>query len=285
MNVHVERSWPSTPGLVLRQVRYQLLMLFRTPIAMFFTIVLPLIMLVVFNMIFADETVTTPAGEWPLQQFYTGSLAAFTAVSASFTNLANTIPIRREEGVLKRWRGTPLPPWTYLAGFIGSATALALAGSVLMIMVGVVFYDVEIDPARMPAALLTLVVGVMSFSALGIALGSVVPNANAAPAAANAFILPLAFVSGVFIPIDDAPGWLATVGGVFPLRPFALAVQDAFHPLVQPPALYPDRLAVVAAWGVAGAVVSALCFKWSPSQQAGTSRRRSRRSSEVVGEA
>lgn len=282
--------WPSTGATVLRQVRYQLLILWRTPIAMFFTIILPLVMLVVFNLIFANETVSSPAGEWPLQQFYTGSIAAFTAVSASFTNLANVVPIRREEGVLKRWRGTPLPPWTHIAGLIGSATLLAIAGSILMIAVGVAFYDVEIDPARMPAALLAIVVGVVSFSSLGIALGSVVPTASAAPAAANAFILPLAFVSGVFIPLDDAPQWLTTVGDVFPLRPFATSVQDAFHPLVEPPALYPGRLAVVAAWGIAGAIASARFFEWSPSVQSSRHARGSRRradtsASEVVREA
>ncbi|MEJ7562080.1 MAG: ABC transporter permease [Ilumatobacteraceae bacterium] len=290
-------EWPSTAGVALRQVRYQLLLLWRTPIAMFFTIVLPLVMLVVFNLLFSGEDVETPAGQWPLSQFYTGSIAAFTAVSATFTNLANTIPIRREEGVMKRWRGTPVPRWTYLAGFVGSATLLALAGSLLMILFGVVFYDVDVEPAKMPAALLTFVIGVAAFSAMGIALGSLVPNANAAPAAANAFILPLAFVSGVFIPLEDAPDWLTTVAGIFPLRPFATSVQDAFNPLVDSPALFPGRLAVVAAWGVAGAVAAAMWFRWSPKQADGRSASRRRRrasadagagtggSSEVVREA
>ena len=69
-------------------------------------------------------------GEWRLSQFYTGGLAAFTAVSATFTNLANAVPVRRDEGVLKRWRGTPLPPWSYIGGLIGSAIVLAAAGVV-----------------------------------------------------------------------------------------------------------------------------------------------------------
>ncbi|MEJ7720735.1 MAG: ABC transporter permease [Ilumatobacteraceae bacterium] len=290
-------EWPSTAGVALRQVRYQLLLLWRTPIAMFFTIVLPLVMLVVFNLLFSGEDVETPAGQWPLSQFYTGSIAAFTAVSATFTNLANTIPIRREEGVMKRWRGTPVPRWTYLAGFVGSATLLALAGSLLMILFGVVFYDVDVEPAKMPAALLTFVIGVAAFSAMGIALGSLVPNANAAPAAANAFILPLAFVSGVFIPLEGRAR-LAHDGR----RDLSAAtVRDVSAGRVQPARRLagplPGRLAVVAAWGVAGAVAAAMWFRWSPKQADGRSASRRRRrasadagagtggSSEVVREA
>ena len=100
----------------------------RTPIAVFFTLALPLIMLVLFNALFGGNDVDTGSGTWPLSQFYTGGLAAFTAVSATFTNLANVVPIRRDEGVLKRWRGTPLPTWMYLGGLIGSAVAIAAAG-------------------------------------------------------------------------------------------------------------------------------------------------------------
>ena len=93
--------------LLTRQVRYQLLQFVRIPVALFFTLLLPLLMLLLFNSLFAgdDAYVDTPAGRWPLQQFYVGSLAAFTAVSSTFTNLANTVPIRRQEGILEALRG------------------------------------------------------------------------------------------------------------------------------------------------------------------------------------
>src|SRR6185436_6169198 len=100
----------------------------RTPIAVFFVILLPLIMLVLFNALFGGNTVDTGFGSWKSSQFYTGGLAAFTAVSATFTNLANTVPIRRDEGVLKRWRGTPQRHWVFLSGLIGSAIVLAAVG-------------------------------------------------------------------------------------------------------------------------------------------------------------
>ena len=117
-------------------------------------------MLVLFNALFGGNTVDTGSGPWRSSQFYTGGLAAFTAVSATFTNLANIVPIRRDEGVLKRWRGTPLPPWAYLGGLIGSAIVLAAAGAVVMLALGVVAYDLEIEAGQVPAMIVTFLVGV-----------------------------------------------------------------------------------------------------------------------------
>src|SRR5690606_2729835 len=105
-----------------------------------------------FNALFGDATVTVEGGqEWSVRQFYTGGLAVFTAVSATYTNLANMVPIRREEGVMKRWRGTPLPTGVYIGGFVGSAIVLAVLGTLLMLTIGYVFYDLDVDPAKMPA--------------------------------------------------------------------------------------------------------------------------------------
>lgn len=268
-------SWPSSGRLVLSQIKYQLLSFWRTPIALFFTLVLPLIMLLLFNSLFGDDTVTVNGAEWSVSQFYTGGLGAFAAVSATYTNLANTVPIRREEGVLKRWRGTPLPTGFYLAGFIGSAIVLAFAGLVLMLGVGVAFYDLQIEAAKMPGALLTFVVGVGSFAALGMAVAAIVPSASSAAAVANATILPLAFVSNVFISTgDDAPRWMRTVGDFFPLKPFAEGIQDSLNPFVDAPAIDWARLAWIAAWGAAGLIVAVKFFTWEPAPGGVSSRRR-----------
>ena len=113
--------------MVLGQIRYQVLLFVRRPVGMFFTIMLPLIMLVLFNAIFGEGTVDTPAGGVEDQEFYTGGLAAFTAVSATYTNLANMVPIRREEGMLKRWRSTPVRTGTYISGWV--LVALAAIGA------------------------------------------------------------------------------------------------------------------------------------------------------------
>ena len=258
-------SWPSTFALVREQTRYQILTFMRSPVGLFFTLGLPLFMLVLFNALFGDGTVDTPAGSWSVQQFYTGGLAAFTAVSATYTNLVNMVPIRRDDGILKRWRSTPLPPSVYLTGWILGALAIAVLGVALQLTLGVLAYDLTIDSAKVPAMILTFVVGVACFAALGLAVAGLVPNADSAPAVANATILPLAFVSDIFIPLEDPPRWLALVGDVFPLKPFVNAFQNTLNPLVDAPAFTWGKMAVVLAWGVGGVVVARSTFSWEPS--------------------
>jgi len=170
--------------LLAQQVRAQLLQFVRIPVALFFTLLLPLLMLLLFNSLFAgdDAYVDTPAGRLPLQQFYVGSLAAFTAVSSTFTNLANTVPIRRQEGILKRWRGTPMRHWVYLGGYLGAAVVIAAVGVAIMIVVGVAFFGTELEAAKLPALVVTFLVGVATFSALGLAVTTIINKAEAAPA-------------------------------------------------------------------------------------------------------
>jgi ABC-2 type transport system permease protein len=184
------------------------------------------------------------------------------------------VPIRRADGILKRWRSTPLPTWTYLTGWIGAAVAVALGGVAGMLALGVVFYDLDVDVAKLPAMVVTFLIGVAAFAALGLAVASLVPSADTAPAVANATILPLAFVSDVFVAADEPPRWLDVLGDVFPLKPFVNAFQDTLNPLVDAPAFDVGRLAVVAAWGVAGALVATRTFRWEPATRAGRSRRR-----------
>ena len=119
-------AWSSNLSLTLQQIRYQLLTFVRTPIALFFTLVFPLMFFLLVSTVFGDSEIEADGGTWTVSQFYTGGIAAFAAVSATFTNLANMVPIRRDEGVMKRWRGTPLPSGVYIAGFVGSAFVLAL---------------------------------------------------------------------------------------------------------------------------------------------------------------
>lgn len=277
--------WPSSRRLVAEQARYQFLNSVRSPVGMFFTLGLPTIMLVLFNALFGDGTLSTPEGEWSVRQFYTGGLAAFTAVSATYTNLVNVVPIRRDEGILKRWRSTPLPTWVHLSGWLFGALAIAVIGTALQLLIGVVLYDLSIEPAKIPALLVTFVVGVAAFAALGLAVAGMVPNADSAPAVANATILPLAFVSDVFVAQDDPPRWLEIVGGVFPLKPFANAFQDVLNPLVDAPAFAWDDLAVVVAWGAVGVLLARRTFTWEPAAPGGASARQGRRSRRGAGQA
>jgi ABC-2 type transport system permease protein len=271
-------NWPSPVRLLAGQIRYQLLVFWRTPVAMFFTLALPLMILLLFNALFGDATVTIQGGEWPIRQFYTGGLAAFTAVSATYTNLANTVPIRREEGILKRWRSTPLPTAQYIGGFVGSALVIAFLGAALMVGIGIVFYDLQVEAAKLPGALLMFVVGVCSFAALGMAVATLVPTASSAAAVANATILPLSFISNVFIATgDDAPAWMTTIANLFPLRPFVTSIQDSFNPFVPAPAIDWVDIGFVALWGVAGSLLALNRFRWEPHPSGTRTRRRRRR--------
>lgn len=274
-------DYPSDVSLIALQVKYQLRYFFRIPVALFFTLILPIVMLVLFNALFGDNTVTIEGGEWPIRQFYTGGLAAYTAVSATYSNIGNMVPIRRDEGILKRWRSTPLPTWTYLAGLIGASVIIAFAGTILMLAMGAAFYDLSIEWNKMPAAFVTLLVGVAAFAALGMALVSVIKSASSSAAVVNATILPLAFISDVFVATDDG-GFLNTVANLFPLKPFVNAFQGCFNPFVEGSGFAPDKLAFVAAWGVAGALVAIKRFTWEPS---GAAPRRGRRARQAAADA
>jgi ABC-2 type transport system permease protein len=279
----VTPAWPSKLGLAGQQTRYQVVTFVRSPVGMFFTLGLPLIMLVLFNALFGDGIVVTDAGDWSIQQFYTGGLAAFTAVSATYTNLVNVVPIRRDEGILKRWRSTPIPPSVYLAGWILGALVMAVIGVVLQLLLGVLAYDLTIEVSKVPAMLVTFVLGVAAFAALGLAVAGLVPSADSAPAVANATILPLAFVSDVFIPLEDAPPWIEIVGDIFPLKPFVNGFQNTLNPLVDSPGFSARELAVVVAWGVVGVILARSTFTWEPSTRGGRrSRRRSPSSNEAA---
>ncbi len=275
------RVWPSWSRQAVRQARAQTLVFVRTPIAAFFTLLLPLVMLIVFNALF-DGEVDTELGPIKISQFYTSGLAAFTAVSATYTNLVNFIPMRRDEGILKRVRGTPLQPSAYIGGVVLSALLIAVIGAVLMLALGVLFYDLQVEAAKMPAAVVTFVVALTTFSLLGLAVASLVPNAASAPAVANATILPLAFISSIFVPLENPPRWLTVMGDIFPLKHFAEAFQAAFNPFVEAPAFRWGNLAMIALWGVGGAAVAVRKFNWEPSVGATRGRRRRRAPEELA---
>lgn len=272
----VATTFPGTVGLVLQQVRYQLLTTRRSPVGLFFTLVLPVVMLVLFGALFGSDTVETPVGALKTPVYYTGALAAFTAVSATYTTLVNVVPIRRDEGTLKRWRSTPLPTGVYLAGWIISAVVTAAVGVCIQLGVGIAFYDVSIEPSKLPAMLLSFLVGVGAFAALGMGVAALVPDGDSAPAVANATILPLAFISDTFVPMDhERPAWLK-IADWLPLKPFVNAFQTTLNPLAGAPAWSWGKLALVAAWGAFGLLLAITRFRWEPSTTTTTSRRRAR---------
>ena len=130
--------------------------------------------------------------------------------------------------------------------------------------VGALFYGVEVPTTTMPALLVALAVGAATFCALGLAVTGITPNGDAAPAVTNAIILPLLFISDVFIPQSNAPGWLNTVANIFPVIHFSKALQTPFNPFETGSGFEPLHLAVMAIWLVIGIVVAVFTFTWEP---------------------
>jgi ABC-2 type transport system permease protein len=271
-------------GLVYQQIKYQNKIFWRTPVSAFFTIVFPLMFLVLFTAIFGNDEleslgVTTA-------QFYAPALAVFAAASATYTNLAITTAIARDAGILKKVRGTPLPPWVYITGRVGSAVWIALIAVAIMMAVGSIVYGVDIITATFAAAVISFVVGAATFAVLGLMVAALVPNGDSAPAVANATLLPIAFVSDVFIVTEDAPAWMEGVGNFFPLKHFVAGFGDAFNPNLSGSGFawtgsndeyaIGTHLAVMAAWGIGAAIIAVRYFKWEPPGDRGSGRRRRR---------
>lgn len=256
-------AWPAWHRLVWVSTRSQNRTFWRNPVPVFFTLGLPLIMLVLFGSLFSWE-IDVGFGLVPAAQFYAPALAAFTAANAALSNVGITLAFQRQFGLLKRVRGTPLPPSAFLGGTVVSSVWIALLGTLVMFLAGVLFFDVGIAAAKIPAATLSFLVGTASFAGLGLALAAVSPSGNSSPAVANGVILPMAFVSNVFVPAEDPPDWLRILGDVLPLKHFSNAFSAAFHPAVAAPAWRGTDLAIMAAWGVGGALCAWRFFDWMP---------------------
>jgi ABC-type multidrug transport system permease subunit len=252
---------PSTASLIWNQFRYGTTTFIRTPVAAFFTLVFPTTFLVVISAIAGNAVLDDRSGV-RLAQFLTPVFAVFGICMASFVSLALAVAYARQAGVLKRLRATPLPASIHVAGRLATAMFVSLVALVLIVLVGVVFYGVQIVWSTLPATLLTIVVGVFCFAALGLAVASLAPTPGATQALANGGLILLAFISDVFI--VQLPDWLDRVGWVFPLKHFVNAVADAFNPYLSGSGLYWDHLAVMAAWGVGGTLVALRFFTWEP---------------------
>ncbi len=251
-------------GLVLRQLRFTNRAFWRNPAAAFFTFAFPLLFLVIFTTLFGSADININGNNVSVATFYIAGIAAFSVITACYTNIAMSLTFARDLGVLKRVKGTPLPGWAYLAARMLHAVAIAILLVLICLIFGMLLYDARLPAGSIPAFVVTLAVGAACFTALGMAITTVVPNADAAPAIVNASILPLLFVSDVFIPLQDPPAWLDMLGNFFPVRHFSEAMQNVFFPAPGSSAFRPADLAVMAAWGAAGLLAAVRRFSWEP---------------------
>jgi len=253
----------SAVALTLSQVRYTNKAFWRNPASAFFIFAFPLMFLVIFTALLGHGTIrVSPGRVVEISTYYVAAMASFGVISACYTNIAISVSFQRDTGVLKRTNGTPLPS----SAFLGARMLHALLVGILLVVItagfGRLLYSASI-PAGLTLLrfLVMLLVGAASFCALGFAITAVIPNADAAPAIVNASILPLLFLSGVFIPLgSNAPAWIVWIARIFPVWHFARGMQAGFLGT----AFSWSDVIIVAAWGLAGLLASIRFFSWEP---------------------
>ena len=249
-------------ALTLSQIRYVNKAYWRSPASAFFALAYPLMFLVIFTSIFRNSTVQFGARSLNEATFYVPAMVTLAVITVCFNNVAVAITFQRDSGVLKRINGTPVPS----ASFFGARILHAVLVSALLVVItaafGRVFYSADIPTGvTLLRMLVMLAVGAAAFCALGFAISSVIPNADASLPIVNAIILPLLFLSGVFIPLGNtSPSWMVWAGRVFPVRHFLAGMQAGF---LGASFNWTDVL-VVAAWGLAGLLFAIRFFRWEP---------------------
>jgi ABC-2 type transport system permease protein len=248
--------------LVARQVWYEQLSFWLNPLGAFFTLGFSVIFLVLLGAIAGNSKIGSGYGSVKLVQYYLASFAAYAIMAACFTVLAQTLVNRREMGLLKRLRLSPVPTWSLLSAIFLSTMIVALLQVGILLAVGTLGFG-DYLPAHGGAFILTIVVGMFSFTALGLGMSTLVPNADAAgPMISIVFFLLLAF-SGLYFPIT--PGsTLANISGYFPVRHLITALLASFN---LPPGANPwawRDLGVMAIWGVVAVAVALRRWQWAP---------------------
>ena len=207
----------------------------RNPRASFFTFVFPLVLFVLIGGLNSGTILiaTHPAVRIDASQYFAPSIAIFSMLTATYTSVIFGIANAKEKGILKRVRGTPLPPAVYICAVIASAIIAGLAAVTLMFVVAIALFGVNIYPHLLPAAVVTLTLGGAALAALAIFVSTFVKKADSAPAVANITMFPLMFLSGIFFPTVGFPDWLQKVVDFFPVSHMVDAFGACFRPFTQ----------------------------------------------------
>ena len=239
-------------GAAWRQYRLERKMFWRNPSAAFFNFALPLVFLMLFGAIFAEE-------QENLDVIVPG-IAGMSVMSTTFNALAMNLVFLREQGILKRMRGTPLPTRAYLGGLAANAITNTAIQIALVVLAGKLFFGVD-WPKDLPALLVFVLLGVVCLGSLGVALAHAIPNFDSAPAYSNAVFLPMIVISGVFYDDENAPAVLRDIAEVLPLKHLIDGLSGA---MVTGEGLADHwvALAVLGAWAAAGAALAVRGFSW-----------------------
>jgi ABC-2 type transport system permease protein len=237
-------------ALAWEQFRLERKLFWRNPSAAFFNFILPLLLLLLVASVFAND-------ENELDVLIPG-IAGMSVMATTFNALTFNLTFLREQGILKRVRGTPIPAASYLGGLIGSAVVNAFVQVALVVVIGNALYGVEWP--RDPLALVAFTaLGVTCFGALGIAFSHAIPNLDSAPAYANAVFLPVIFISGVFYSADSLPAVLEAIAQALPLKHVVDGLSGA---IVGSGVDQLGAAGIVGGWAAAGVFLAVRYFRW-----------------------
>jgi ABC-2 type transport system permease protein len=257
----------SDAGLVLVQTRYAVLATLRTPRAMLFGALFPIIFLILFNSLFTqggDQTTTVAGHTIDVHGYFTAGLIAYALALSCFSTPLMTLVAARERGQLKRQRGMPPPAWTFIAAQVLRSVAFALVIGAVMIVIGVAAYGVDLPARTVPGFLIYLFLGTATLSALGIAATALAKDEDSAQPIGAFTVVMLSFVSGIFISLETLPNWLEDVGRAFPLYHLAAGLQTT---VAQDPTgigVTGSNVVWLVIWLFVGVRIATRSFKWEP---------------------
>ena len=245
-------------SLALHQLRNEQRLFWRSRELAFFTFALPIVFFVLLGSVYGSDEIDGIEGS----AYLLAGMIGYGVAATAFAGLAITTVIRREGGVLKRLRGTPLPAWAYIAAVIGSTLAVFAVEAITLVLLGRVLFDVPF-PDRWLSLALTLLLGGLAFAAMGLGLTGFIRSAEGSSAVVNAIYLPMAFIAGSFFSSASFPSFVEAIANVLPLTYFIDLTRNVL--------LYDEEIwsnweavAVVTAWGFVGAVAALRWFRWEP---------------------
>ena len=258
----------SDAAIALTQARYAIATALRTRRTLFLTVIFPVVLLVLFNSIFTSSgeqnTTLANGSKLDIQAYFTAGLLAYAAALSTFTTLAVVITTKRERGELKRFRGTPMPAWTFVAGWILRALAQVAVMAVVLLGIGAVAYGVDVPAEHLPGLVIYLLLGTAAMCALGIAITAFTPTVDAASTIGPFTVVILSFFSGVWIPVETLSSTLEHLGKLFPLFHLADGLQTALDPAASGVGLSGDNVFALLLWTAIGIAVAARRFLWEP---------------------
>jgi ABC-2 type transport system permease protein len=243
--------------LFLHQLRAEQLVFWRSREASLFIFLFPLLLFLLLGSVYSGKIYGVPA-----PQALLAGLVGYGCANTAFAGLAIQLVIRREGGILKRLRATPLPASTYVAALLASTLVVFALQTIVLFLMGRVLYGTPL-PHAVGSLVLAVVFGAAAFAAIGVAAASLIRSAEGSSAVVNFILLPMAFLTGSFGPTRHYPSFLRAIGDVLPLKYF-IEIMNAVY--LRNDALWtkPAAIAVLAGWGATGLVVAALKFRWEP---------------------